>query len=893
MQIRSLSPITPSRCVGGGVINAASTRRRRGIDLDRAAHATVGSAQAPRAARHALSGASPRRLAVAVLALLGGIVGSATLYAQSGDDWYVGKPIADIRFAGLRHVAEADLREIVQPYVERVFTLDLFWELQGRLYATDLFESLESNAIAVDDQQSAVIVEFRVQERPLVGSVELAGNQRVRDTELLEVMELSPGDVFDPIKLDADEAALRGLYVAKGYPDASIAIDTVRDDEAGEVAVTVQVAEGFEVTVDEIRFVGNEFASESTLRGRMRTKKRSLFESGAFRATTLQEDQDIIESFYAAHGYVDASVDRIERELRLDPEQQRRSLTLTIYLIEGQQYTYGGMLFEGNEIFSGEELNNRIRHRPDREVNREIVDADFLRVQDLYYESGYIFNLFELIEERDEDTRHIAYRVIIQERERAHIENIVVSGADKTGDNVILRELPFEVGDVFNRTAIVQGLRNLYNTQYFSAVTPDTPPGSAEGLMDVVITVEEQSTADINFGVTIGGSEFPFAGTVRWNERNLGGGGQSIGAGLELSPIKQSLNFEFVEPWLFGARWSGGVNLGLERSVVRSVQQDVLPPIFDDPDVAAPDPYESREEWQRARDEGESVAGRYTMEYTEWDIIVGTTTGYRIPTALGIVRFSGGLSSTLRFLTYDTAIYRPFEQTIRDDRENWVMVNRLDAGVAWDGRDIFLNPTEGWLLSQGASLTGGFLFGDRHFIRLNSRADGFVTLLKAPVLADWDLQIVLAAHSGFAVILPQFWVPQGERALATDGHTDLLALDGIRVARGWDIVRGGRARWENSAEIRVPVDPRLLWAVLFADAAVLWPELEDIESTGVEDFHFSLGAGLRFAIPQFPIRLYFANTFKIVDEPDQPDETLDLFSLDEWKFVISLGGDVF
>ena len=472
-----------------------------------------------------------RLILTAMLVMQTGIGGGTLLYAQSGDDWYVGKPIADVRFDGLRHVAESDLRAIVRPYVDQVFTLDLFWELQGRLYATDLFESLESNAVAVDDQRSAVIVEFLVQERPLVGSVDLVGNQRVRDNELLEVMELSRGDVFDPIKLDADESAIRGLYVAKGYPDAAVTIDTARDDESGEVAVTVQVAEGFEVTVDEIRFVGNEFASESTLRGRIRTKKRSLFESGAFREVTLQEDEDIIESYYASHGYVDAEVIRIERELVADPDQQRRSLSLTIYVTEGQQYTYGGMSFAGNAIFSSEELNNLVRHGADREVNREVVEADFLRVQDLYYESGYIFNLFELIEERDEETRRIAYRVVIQERERAHIENIVISGADKTRDHVILRELPFEVGDVFNRTAIVQGLRNLYNTQYFSAVTPDTPPGSAEGLMDVVITVEEQSTADINFGVTIGGSEFPFAGTVRWNERNLFGGGQSIGAG--------------------------------------------------------------------------------------------------------------------------------------------------------------------------------------------------------------------------------------------------------------------------------------------------------------------------------------------------------------------------
>ena len=164
------------------------------------------------------------------------------------------------------------------------------------------------------------------------------------------------------------------------------------------------------------------------------------------------------------------------------------------------------------------------------------------------------------------------------------------------------------------------------------------------------------------------------------------------------------------------------------------------------------------------------------------------------------------------------------------------------------------------------------------------------------MFADWDLQIVLGAHSGFSVILPQFWVPEGEDNLATDRHTDLLALDGIRVAsRGWDTVRGGRARWENSAEMRVPIDPRLLWAVMFARCGGV------VAGTGRYRGRLRYRrlplqprcAGLRFAIPQFPIRLYFANTFKIVDEPAAPNETLDLFSLDEWKFVISLGGDVF
>ena len=93
----------------------------------------------------------------------------------------------------------------------------------------------------------------------------------------------------------------------------------------------------------------------------------------------------------------------------------------------------------------------------------------------------------------------------IVEQDRAHIESIAFKGNKKTKDFVLYRELPLEVGDIFSKAKIMEGLRNLYNLQYFSAVDPQMFPGSAENLMNLVISVEEQSTADIQFGITLSG----------------------------------------------------------------------------------------------------------------------------------------------------------------------------------------------------------------------------------------------------------------------------------------------------------------------------------------------------------------------------------------------------
>lgn len=61
----------------------------------------------------------------------------------------------------------------------------------------------------------------------------------------------------------------------------------------------------------------------------------------------------------------------------------------------------------------------------------------------------------------------------------------------------------------------------------------------------------------------------------------------------------------------------------------------------------------------------------------------------------------------------------------------------------------------------------------------------------------------------------------------------------------------------------------------------------------IDDFLFGFGAGIRFSIPQFPIRLYLAKRFKTENgRVVWQDGDFPLFgtSLD---FVISIGGDAF
>ena len=292
---------------------------------------------------------------------------------------------------------------------------------------------------------------------------------------------LTEGDFVTGAKIRADEEAIRGVYLERGYPDVEVSGETVPVDDANLVDLEFSIDEGNQVTIREIRFSGNTFASDSTLRGTMQSKEQSLFNRGRFQESQLEQDRNRIERYYRERGFVDAEVVEVNREFERDEDEEQVYLALTIFVEEGEQYTFGGVSFEGNAIFTDEELGEEISLEQGEDLDLNQFQADFQSVADLYYQNGYIFNTINRNEIRDEDDNVISYEVQIVERGRAHIENIIIRGNDKTKDYVITRELPLEVGDVFSATRIRRGIRNLANLQYFSNITPETPQGSAEG----------------------------------------------------------------------------------------------------------------------------------------------------------------------------------------------------------------------------------------------------------------------------------------------------------------------------------------------------------------------------------------------------------------------------
>jgi outer membrane protein insertion porin family len=807
------------------------------------------------------------------------------------EDWFWDKPVSAVQWEGIGHADRRALDSLVMPYVGKPFTQDLWTEMQGRIYELDWFDTIDPQAFPANDSRTAVTIKILVKEKPAVRGVKVSGNSGLSSTDILDVVKSKVGDIYNPQTARLDELAVRRLYLEKGYTEAVVSSTASAPGTSGELDLTFVVSEGSKVTVRSLKFSGLVAIGENTIKSQLSLKEAGLFQDGAFQESKLEADKQKIVETYQGRGFVDARITDVVRNYAKDPKTGRGLLDITFVIEEGKPWTLAGVGFEGNRIFGTDKLSQLITQKPDRILNYQRLLADKARIDDLYYESGYIFNSIDLVEARDVEKGSIAYTIKIVERDRAHIESIAFKGNTKSKERVLFRELPLQVGDVFSKAKIVEGLRNLYNLQYFSAIEPEMRPGSAEGLMDLVINVEEQSTADIQFGVTLSGlgdpSAFPVSGLLKWSDKNFLGNGQNFSVELNAALDKQSLTFSFLDNWLLDQRLAGGIDLSFNHTTL-TTPQDSIGPIFSD---GIPDPFTSYKEYS---DAGFQAPGAYSMPYDKFELKLGFNTGYGWTTPIGLLGVGLSLSTSLSSLYYDKEKYRPALADLRYARDNLVMGNKVATRGYINALDNWVNPTIGYYFSEKITLAGVLPFPTetQHYLRSDTRLDGYLTLFSIPIVDQWKIKMVLGGHSGLQALFAQPWASP----LAVNPD-EALHIDGTFIARGWRDLAGlnGTALWENSVELRMPIFESIVWFDGFLDAATVStadgrmalsvgsaPSYVPVTAPiAWNNFALSTGFGFRFTIPQFPFRFYFAKRMVF-------DGTTLQFPNPNFDFVISI-----
>jgi outer membrane protein insertion porin family len=131
------------------------------------------------------------------------------------------------------------------------------------------------------------------------------------------------------------------------------------------------------------------------------------------------------------------------------------------------------------------------------------------------------------------------------------IKNDKGENKGKTREFIITREVEQKPGNVFNRKTAQRDLQRVFGLGIFEDAKLTFSPGKDPSKVVVNIDVVESSTGSLGAGAGFSSSSGLF-GTVSYQQKNLGGNNQTLGAEVQVGTEQKELLFDvnFTDPWI-------------------------------------------------------------------------------------------------------------------------------------------------------------------------------------------------------------------------------------------------------------------------------------------------------------------------------------------------------
>lgn len=142
----------------------------------------------------------------------------------------------------------------------------------------------------------------------------------------------------------------------------------------------------------------------------------------------------------------------------------------------------------------------------------------------------------------------------------SRIQDIRLEGNEKTLDHVIMRELSFESGDIFDINKVQNSLRNVLMLGFFDEIGFTVEDGDDDDLVILVIHLEERKTGNADFGVGFSSSSGLW-GQIDISDENFLGRGQRANVFFKIGRGSRAYEIGFYEPYILPGGTSLGVNI--------------------------------------------------------------------------------------------------------------------------------------------------------------------------------------------------------------------------------------------------------------------------------------------------------------------------------------------
>jgi len=565
---------------------------------------------------------------------------------------------------------------------------------------TGLFESVE-----LIPQGNGLLI--RVVEYPTINRINIEGNSRISDAELLPVIQSAPRRVFTPAQAEADTAAIAGLYAREGRINARVTPRIIpRTDN--RVDLVFEVVESAVTEIGRISFVGNRTFSENRLRRVLETKEAGVFRAivgrDTFSPERVAEDRRVLTDFYRSRGFIDFVIQNID--VTLTAERDAYLVTFTIQ--EGQRFTIADVSL-ASEIagVDAQDFQGIVRLQQGDTYSPVPVASDLERLERAAVDQGLRFVRAEPRITRNPRDLSLNVQYVLTSAPRIFVERIDIEGNSTTLDRVIRGQFRTVEGDPLNPREIEESARRIRGLGFFRDVAVNTRPGSTDSQRVIEVDITEGPTGSLTFGANFN-SDTGASLIASYRQSNFQGRGQRLSFDLSTAETNRRFAFGFTEPQLLGRDLRGSFD-------VTYLTTDNENALYDtetfrlSPKLSFPISEEAR------------LQLFYALDYSE------------------IADVSGGASTVI----------------IAEAAEGGLWTNSLGYTLSYDSRRNGIDPNTGIVLRFGQE----FGFGDTQFVKTTALAGAETRVLNEEVTLRATLEGgLLTYNEGSSRVTDRFFL---------------------------------------------------------------------------------------------------------------------------------------
>ena len=422
-----------------------------------------------------------------------------------------------------------------------------------RIRNSGLFETVD-----VTPRGNTLVI--NVAEWPTINRISVEGNTKIRDPELLGVVQSQARRVYSPQQAERDTAAISNVYASKGRVNAIVRPSIIRRSD-NRVDLVFNVVEAGVTEIERISFVGNRTYSEGRLRRVLQTKQAGILRALISRDTFVEDrigfDRRALTDFYQSRGYVDFEVQNVDVALTTE----RDAYLVTFNVQEGQKFTFGDVTVSSTlaEVDAAV-FQDALKLPAGTVYSPSLVAREIARLERLALQMGLNFVQVDPRITRNDRALSLDMEFALIRGLRIFVERIDIEGNNTTLDRVVRNQFRVVEGDPFNPRAIRESAERIRALGYFGNANVEAREGSSANQVIIDVDVEESNTGALSFGANFN-SDTGFGLLASFREANFLGRGQSVNFQLSTGESNRVLSLSFQEPQFLGRDLGFGLDL--------------------------------------------------------------------------------------------------------------------------------------------------------------------------------------------------------------------------------------------------------------------------------------------------------------------------------------------